>query len=152
MEFVSLSLLPEDFAVKVLPLLEASVSVQLQVTGNSMRPLWRHRRDSVTLVRCDPAQLGQGDLPLVRHTTGQFVIHRVVAVYPDHLDLCGDGLIRLERHISKDQVVARVSAFCRKGRNFSLDLPLYRFYVNVWSFLRPVRPFLLRIIRFLDLD
>ena len=37
----------------ILPLLEQGTDVELTATGNSMRPLWRHKKDVIKLTAVD---------------------------------------------------------------------------------------------------
>jgi len=134
---------------ELMPLIEDSfrqgLSVTLPVTGNSMRPLFRHKRDSVVLSTCDPYFLKRGDVPLYRRDNGQYVLHRIVRVDEDTYTLTGDAQGELEVGLPKQNVVAVMTGFIRKGRvidcrrNFG-----YRIYVAVWMCLRPLRPLLVR--------
>ena len=52
--------------------------VLLTITGNSMSPFLRHKRDQVVLTACDPTALEAGEVPLYRRDNGQYVLHRIV--------------------------------------------------------------------------
>ena len=69
---------------ELMPIIEDAfsqgLSVTLPITGNSMRPLFRHKRDSVVLSACDPYSLKRGDVPLYQRENGQYVLHRIVRV------------------------------------------------------------------------
>ena len=62
---------------ELLPMIEESfrqgMTVTLGVTGNSMLPLFRDKRDSAILSACDPQTLRRGDVPLYRRPDGRFI-------------------------------------------------------------------------------
>ncbi|MBR5524785.1 MAG: S24/S26 family peptidase, partial [Clostridia bacterium] len=68
--------------VELSPLLMECISqgqeVILTVTGDSMCPFLRHKRDQVVLAAADPTALQPGDVPLYRRPGGQHVLHRIV--------------------------------------------------------------------------
>lgn len=134
------STIPADAIPGVLAaLMHARADITIPVTGDSMAPLWRHKRDFVTLTLCDRDRLKKGDVPLYRRKNGQYVLHRIVRVVPGGYDLCGDAQVFVERGIPAESIIAVVSAFTRKGRNVHRDNPLYRLYSAVWPALRPLR-------------
>lgn len=129
---------------ELMPLIEDSfrqgLTVTLPVTGGSMRPLFFHKRDSVVLAACDPYSLKRGDVPLYRRDNGQYVLHRIVRVDNDTYTLTGDAQWKLEVGLPKQNVVAVMNGFVRKGRTVDCRNLGYRLYVAVWMVLRPIRP------------
>ena len=132
--------------------------VVLTITGNSMSPFVRHRRDQVVLVSADAAALQQGDVPLIRRDNGQFVLHRIVErddgavrkcwgrkkAYPTAVEdlrytLLGDAQWDLEPDVRADQILAVATAFIRKGRRWECDSPAYRRNRLLWHRLLPLR-------------
>lgn len=113
-------------------------SVELTVTGNSMRPMLRHK---VSRVRLAPAgDLKKGDIPLYRRDNGAFVLHRVVAREGETFTCCGDNQWHLERNLRPDQVLAVMTDFSRNGERWtSCGHPLHRFYWRFWVTVRPLR-------------
>lgn len=134
---------------ELLPIIEDSfrqgLTVTLGVTGNSMLPLFRHKRDSVILSPCDPSSLKRGDVPLYRRLDGKFVLHRILRVNNDTYTLAGDAQHELEIGLPKSCVVAVMTGFIRKGKTVSCRHVLYRMYSVGWMWLRPVRPYLFRV-------
>ena len=130
------------------PLMETCIAegseVVLTVTGNSMRPLFRHRRDQVVLTRYDHTGLKRGDVPLYRRENGQFVLHRVIGADDDGYVLCGDGQWKQEYGITDDMVVALMSGFYHRGKRYAISNFLYRIYAGVWMAILPLRPFVFR--------
>ena len=129
---------------ELMPIIEDAfsqgLSVTLPITGNSMRPLFRHKRDSVVLSACDPYSLKRGDVPLYQRENGQYVLHRIVRVKPDTYTLVGDAQTELEHSLQKDRVCALMTGFIRMGKKTDCRSIRYRLYVTVWMWLRPFRP------------
>lgn len=135
----------EELSPILLAMLEEGIDVTLTVTGNSMSPLWKHKRDTVVLTKCDKYNLKRGDIPLYQRCTGQYVLHRIVAVKEDSYTMCGDAQMQLERSVPKEKVIAVVKAFSRKGKKYSCKDLVYITYSNVWMALRPLRKIILGI-------
>ena len=110
-------------------------SAQLTVTGSSMTPTFQGGRDMVRLEKDRPFR--RGDVILYRRENGRYVLHRLMRVKEEQLVCCGDRQTELET-IRPDQVLAVVTAFCRKGVWRDVKAPLYRLYVQLWMIL-PVR-------------
>ena len=113
-------------------------SVEITVTGISMRPLFEHK---VSRVRLAPAgELKRGDVPLYRRDNGAFVLHRIVSLEGDTFTCCGDNQWHLEPGLRPDQVLAVMTDFSRKGEKWtSCNHPLYRLYWRFWVAVRPAR-------------
>ncbi len=125
------------------PLIEALISsgsdVEITVTGNSMRPMLRHRRDRVVLTACNKFALKKGQLPLYKRQDGSYVLHRIVRVNEDSYDMCGDRQSEIERDVPKQSIIAVTKSFTRRERKISCDQKLYRVYVVLWQLLLPLR-------------
>lgn len=132
----------EEIAPIICGAVQAGQDVTLTVTGNSMRPLWYHLQNTVTLTGCDPDQLKKGDVPLYRRTNGKYVLHRIVRVHEKTLDLAGDGQSYIETGIEKNQVLAVVKRFTRRERVYTVQHIGYRLYSWLWLWLLPIRKYL----------
>jgi len=119
----------------------------LTVTGVSMLPILRDRRDSVELVRVTKP-LKRGDLILYRRENGQYVLHRIVRADAEGFICCGDNQWEPEE-VTAGQVMAVVSGFVRAGKSHSVTHKGYRLYAWLWTGLFPVRRPLIVIRRFL---
>lgn len=109
----------------------------LTVTGSSMLPMLRNRRDMVVLI--PPAAPKVGDVALFVRKNGRYVLHRIVAATETGFLCCGDNQDVCES-ITPEQIVAVVDGFSRKGKSYTLDSFWYRVYKTVWMklfFLRP---------------
>lgn len=112
----------------------------LTVTGSSMRPMLRHQVSRVRLVPV--TELKRGDLPLYRRDNGQYVLHRIVDVNADGtFTCCGDNQWHLEKGLRREQMIAVVDRFSRKGddRWVSGNDWKYRLYWHLWLAIRPLR-------------
>ena len=133
--------------------------VLLTITGNSMSPFLRHKRDQVVLTACDPAALQAGEVPLYRRDNGQYVLHRIVerddgtirtrygcrrplpaAEASLTYTLLGDAQWETEPGIRPDQIVAKATAFIRRGRRWECAAPAYRRHRLAWHRLLWARP------------
>jgi hypothetical protein len=74
---------------------------------------------------------------LYRRDNGRYVLHRLMRMDGERLVCCGDRQTELET-IRGEQVLAVVTAFCRKGVWRDVKDPLYRLYVQLWMIL-PLR-------------
>lgn len=106
-------------------------------SGVSMRPLFRHRQDTVIL-RPATGRLKKYDVPLYRRGN-DYVLHRVVKVLPDSYVICGDNCEQLEHGITDDQIVGVLTEFYRGERHVSVTNPLYRAYARLWCGSFPLR-------------
>lgn len=128
----------EQLAELITLQLENGGRARLTVTGSSMLPMLRSRRDSVELV--PPSSLQEkGDIILYRRKNGQYVLHRIIALADQGYICCGDNQASREL-VEKTQLIAAVDGFVRNEKNCSLHAPGYRFYCWLWVnlfFLRP---------------
>lgn len=111
--------------------------------GVSMLPMLRQGKDSVELSPLPP-KLKKYDLPVYRRRDGQYVMHRVVAVKPDHYICLGDNTLTLE-HISPEQMIGVVSAFKRGDKRIETDAFSYRVYCRLWLLTYPIRKMIPRL-------
>lgn len=116
--------------------LSSGAAASLLVTGSSMHPMLRNRRDKVFLSPF-PAPFKKGDIVLYRRHNGQYVLHRIVRI-DDRLTCCGDNQWRSEQ-IERTQVIAAVSGFTRGDRTYAVTHTGYRCYRAVWTALWPIR-------------
>lgn len=135
--------------------------VILTVTGESMSPFLRHKRDQVVLVAADPTALQPGDVPLYRRSGGQYVLHRIVerddgivcvrwgadpvpsAGGDLRYTLLGDAQWQRESGVTPDQIVACATAFIRKGQRWECHSTAYIKNRLRWHRLLPLRRLLL---------
>ena len=150
-----------ELSTVMLDCLQEGQEVLLTVTGNSMAPYLRDKRDRVVLVKpADPSALQPGDVPLYRRDNGQLVLHRIVerddgercfgytrrdpspSAHPGDsvtYTMLGDAQTQLEPHIRPDQIVALATAFIRKGKRVACDSAAYRRRCVRWHKSMPLR-------------
>lgn len=148
MEVKKVKLSLESLSPMLLDMLEQGMKVELVVTGNSMYPMLRHKRDSVILKKCDNYKLKKGDITLYKRSNGQFVLHRIVKVNDSTYDFCGDNQHFIEKHIPKDNIIAVVKDFERNEKNYSCSSLCYTIYWRTRIFSIPFRRLLYRFYHF----
>lgn len=120
-------------------------SVIIPLKGVSMRPFVENLRDKALLVAVPPETLCVGDAVLAEIAPDRYVLHRIIRREGDRLTLMGDGNVRGTESCRAVDVVGRVEAFYRKGRQ-KPDLTSglkWRLYSAVWTRIRPLRRYLL---------
>lgn len=137
---------PEQALPQISAILARGDSCRLVVTGTSMLPFLRHRRDAVILAPLSgPVQ--RGDILFYRRAGGQPILHRVVKVCSDELLLlCGDAQVAPEP-VSPAQVIGRANQIQRGEKLIPCSSPALRLGVELWMILRPARPYLLAAAR-----
>lgn len=123
--------------------LAAGASVRFSPHGTSMLPMLKDGRDQVILSPL-PDKLRKYDLPLYQRENGQYVLHRIVKV-KDGYTCMGDNQFVPEKGLRRDQMIAVVTCFVRKGKAYSTECLAYRAYCRFWCAVRPIRRFLGRI-------
>lgn len=121
---------PMESLVEIIKLqLESGGKANLTVTGSSMLPMLRNRRDTVTLIPI--SQPKKGDVVLFQRKTGGYILHRIVAVTKEGYICCGDNQAEKEP-VTDEQMIAVVDAFTRKRKRYTVGAPGYRLYTAVW--------------------
>ncbi len=128
----------------LLPFLEemfaAGKQVRMTVTGISMFPMLRDRTDSVLLQRAEKVK--KFDIILFVRTTGEAVMHRIVACSPEGYTLLGDNQIDVEGPIKEEQVMAKVVGFYHGDYYVSCKTWWYRIYSILWGSAKESRKWL----------
>ncbi|MBE6763268.1 MAG: ATP-binding cassette domain-containing protein [Ruminococcaceae bacterium] len=105
----------------IVPLINEAFSrgqtITIPVTGTSMMPLLRPK-DGVTLAQISSVE--RGDILLYRRHDGQYVLHRVVEVYADSVDFCGDNQVVIEQNVPKCALIAQVISYEKDGKTVPL--------------------------------
>ena len=125
--------------------INAGRSVEISPRGVSMLPLIREGRDSVVLSPVN-REMKKYDLPLYQRADGSYVLHRIVDVKKDSYITIGDNQYVYERGVSRDQIIAIVTAVRRGDRLISVESFSYRFYSVFHHATRPVRHFVRRVV------
>lgn len=122
---------------------EGHTHVPVTVAGTSMTP-FLDPGDTVFLDLPDhPVQ--KGDVILFARLGQQYVLHRVVQVFPDgSLELLGDAQLRSER-VRPEDVRAIVTGARRGEKLLDENALRWRFFRDVWIRTRRIRPYVNRI-------
>ena len=122
----------------------AGKSFALTVTGTSMSPVLRNRRDAVFLVSPQKRPPQKYDILLFRRQDA-LILHRIIAVKKDGSFIVnGDAQTWCEQ-VRPEQILAVAETLLRKGRRISCGNAGYRFLCFLWCKTRRFRPFLHRI-------
>lgn len=98
-----------------------------------MLPLLVQERDSVILIKPDGA-LKKNDIAFYLRDNGQYVLHRVISCNDGKYVMCGDNQLQLEYDIEEKHIIGVVRSFNRKGKDISVNAPLYKLYLFLWQF------------------
>lgn len=126
-------------------ILNENYEVQFTVTGNSMRPLLSHGRDSVIVERCDKSDLKKGDIVLLRAAEGRYLLHRIKVIKDELICTAGDANSFTDGFFPKDAVIAKVKKIVRKGKTHDMNEPSLQIYGKIWLSLYPIRPQVIKI-------
>ena len=112
--------------------------VAITVTGNSMSPFLKDKRDKAVLspITQKPKK---DDVVLYSRDNGSYVLHRVFKVKQNEYIMLGDAQVYQEKGITDNHIIAVSTAFERKGRQFDRNDFLYLCYVKFWRFIYPLR-------------
>lgn len=130
-------------AAEIGPMIEAMIArgenVTLQVSGDSMRPTLKPRRDAVILTKIESWPPKRGTILFFRRKTGEYVLHRVLRVKDGACTINGDAQQWTEGPVTQEMAIAQEAAIMRKGRLIDADDKKYRTYVRLWRLTRPIR-------------
>ena len=106
--------------------------------GVSMRPLFKTHRD-VVILESATERLKKYDVALYR-INGKYILHRVIALDEARgmYIIRGDNTFHKE-YVPFNAVIARLTAFNRKGKHSTVDSTAYRVYARIWNFIFPIR-------------
>ncbi len=136
---------PED-------LLRAGETIQFAPTGFSMYPFLNPQKgDQVIVEPVDPGMIKRGDVVLYRRPgevghvdangfeMGILVLHRVWKIEKNSFYFVGDNQQKIEGPVAPKQIVGRMCATVRGGKEQSVDAPGYALKAKIWLYLRPFR-------------
>lgn len=126
-------------------LIESGGYIPVCVTGYSMRPLLRHKKDTVWIKKCPVSELKRGRIILYQRNDGRLFLHRIRKIKKTGVFLMnGDAYTHCE-YIDSSQTVGAVFEIERNGKRIPYDSIKLRCYEKIWLLLKPLRPFLLRV-------
>ncbi len=135
---------PADALPRIRTILGNNGRCRLTVTGTSMVPFLRHRKDAVILAPL-PEKIRRGDIIFYMRGEAFPVLHRVMKVGKSGtLQFCGDAQTMLEA-VEPTQLVGIADRIIRGEKEFSANAPVWRLLSLLWMLLRPVRPYVFRL-------
>lgn len=142
----------DSFFADVLGVLEEGRQATIPVKGYSMLPFIRGGKDLVVLEKA-PADLRAGDIVLFRvgpAEGGRWVMHRILSIDGDAVDIMGDGVPKAHEHVHRRQIYAKAVTILRGGtRPVDPYSPGELRKVRFWQWLLPLRRYILFIYRHL---
>ena len=142
----------DTFFADVLQVLCQGKRVTIPVKGFSMLPFIRGGKDLVVLEHAGDV-LKADDIVLFHigpEDGGRYVMHRILSIDGDAVDIMGDGVPYNHEHVQRNQILAKAVEIVRNGKR-SVDpyAPGQLRLVRFWQWLRPVRRYILFIYRHL---
>lgn len=116
---------------------ENGKSARLTITGFSMYPLLRGGSDDIILSA--PQTIKKYDVVLFERENGDYIFHRVIKVEGNILTIAGDNETKKEFPVSKDKVIAKMTAFVRSGKTHATNALWYMAYSRIWLLIFPIR-------------
>ena len=142
----------DTFFADVLDVLREGRQATIPVKGYSMLPFIRGGKDLVVLEKAD-GPVKRDDIVLFHVDTregGRWVMHRVLAVDGDQVDIMGDGVPKNHEHVRPNQIFAKAVTILRGGkRPVDPYAPGQIRLVRFWQWLLPLRRYLLFVYRHL---
>lgn len=124
---------------------DIDLSVNIQLYGNSMRPLIRYKRDLVT-IRSVNRKLCSGDIVLFRRADGKYVVHRIIKCRGCWVQTLGDNCRTPDAPVTAENVIGLVTYVQRGKHRLHVDTSFGRIMGRVWSISLPVRNFVRRFL------
>lgn len=111
--------------------IESNGKITFTPSGISMMPMLRNNKDTVTLQKAE-LPLKKYQIVLYKRSADKYVLHRVVGVCADGYLMRGDNQFSAERGIQDEQIIAVMSDFTRKGKEYGCQNLKYKLYSTVW--------------------
>ena len=139
--------LPNDEILRdLIKLVNEGQRVILPVKGNSMLPFIIGGWESVELVKSETVAVG--DVVLAWINGCRFVVHRIIQIDGNQVQLMGDGNITAVEYCSISDVKARAEyVITPYGKRRYLYTPQRLRFSRLWSKLLPVRRWILAVYR-----
>lgn len=140
----------QEYMKVVRSILEEGKEVPLVVTGNSMMPFLIDRRDQVLIKRIE-RPLKKGDIAFFQRENGQYIMHRIHFMRKDdrtganQFYFIGDGQKNIEGPIKETRIFGVITVVLRKGKYLDEHTFTWRFFENIWRYVIPFRPLIIKI-------
>ena len=135
-----------DVIAGVITALETVPRVILPVRGISMLPFIIGDLDSVELVKAQLVEVG--DVVLAWINNSRYVVHRIIKIDGDNVQLMGDGNLSGNEYCKISEVVAKAEyVVCPNGKRTYLYSPGQIRASRLWWKIKPLRRWILAIYR-----
>ncbi|MFI3262189.1 MAG: S24 family peptidase [Rikenellaceae bacterium] len=131
----------------VAAMISSGEQVTLLTKGQSMLPFIVGSRDSVELSPITEVKLGDIVLAKLHDPNPRYVIHRVICIEGERITLMGDGNIIGKEYCNQSDIIARVTSIIKPHKRINPYSKSMVVYSRLWQILRPIRRYLLAIIR-----
>lgn len=146
MEVIHKVLPNNEILADLIKLVDEGQRVILPVKGYSMLPFIIGGKDSIELVK--PDVVAVGDIVLAWINDNRFVVHRIIRIDGDHVQLMGDGNLTDDEYCPISDVKARAEyVIAPNGKRRYLYTPQRLRLTRLWKSLLPVRRWILAIYR-----
>ena len=113
------------------------------ITGVSMMPLLRQKKDIIGIKRKEATRCNKYDVVLYKR--GQkYILHRILKVRPEDYVIAGDNCTVLECGVTDNQILGVMTRVYRNGKEIHMTDMRYRLYMHLWCDCYPVRMAILR--------
>ena len=109
-----------EYMPMLIDILKDGKDVNLLITGHSMSPFLRHKRDTIIISKPD-GNFYRGQMVFYRRENGQYVMHRIHHIKQDYLYMIGDHQVVIEGPINKQQVFGVVHKVIRNGKEYEIN-------------------------------
>ena len=146
METIQKVLPNSEILAEVIRLVNEGQRVTLPVKGYSMLPFIIGGQESVELVK--PGSLAVGDVVLAWINGCRYVVHRIIRIDGDRVELMGDGNLTGNEYCYINEVPARAEyVVSRHGKRRYLYTRLRVAESRIWWRLKPLRRIILGVYR-----
>lgn len=113
--------------------------------GVSMLPMIKQGRDLFTLAKKTEVRCKKYDVVLYRSPPNRYVMHRIVEVREKDYVILGDNCVNKEYGITDADILAVLTSFVRKGKEYSVTDKKYLRYAKFWYAIYHVRKFQMKL-------
>lgn len=134
----------ETIIAEAIRLVESGASITFPVSGKSMLPFIVGESESLILQK--PESIKIGDVVLAFVDNNRYVIHRVVKISGENIEVMGDGnLVQREYCKLNDVKAIATHAVNQSGKKRYLYSTGQKIFSKLWITLQPIRKYLLKI-------
>ncbi len=137
-----------DYEEAIRLVLDSEGEFRIYPRGTSMLPLLREKKDSVVLIK-PVGPIKKHEIILFKKSSGQYTLHRVIAIEKDSYTTCGDNLHKPEYNVKPEQIIGIVNKIYRNDKLFNTKKMPYRIYLFILRIKKLIYIFikLLRILK-----